>query len=265
MEFVNGTVFWDPSLPELGNAAAHQALRRAEPRAGRAASVDPRQGGPGGLRPAGQLFRTPARPLDQAVSGLRDRAPRGHGDADRVAASSTSRPTTAAPRLVHGDYRIDNMIFKPDGVAACSPCIDWELSTHRPPRSRTSAYQCMQWRFPELRDHAAAWATSSRSELGIPTEEQYVAKYCERMGIAGIPSWKFFVASRCSASRRSCRASEARPRRQRLQSREGPPVRRARAPDGQDGRGGAIAGACLLRVLHPLHLGPERACSSIPE
>jgi aminoglycoside phosphotransferase (APT) family kinase protein len=51
----------------------------------------------------------------------------------------------------------------------------------------------MQWRFP---NHEAMRGLGDvdRNALGIPTEEQYVARYCERMGIDDIPSWKFCLA-----------------------------------------------------------------------
>ena len=92
---------------------------------------------------------------------------------------------------MHGDYRIDNMIFKPDGSRLLA-VIDWELSTIGHPFSDL-AYQCMQWRFPN-HETMRGLANVDRKALGIPTEEEYVAKYCERMGLAGIPNWKFCLA-----------------------------------------------------------------------
>ena len=81
-----------------GKGAAHQGLRRGEPGAGRPASGGPGQGGARRLRQGRQLLCPPARPLDQAVPRVGDRAHRGHGDADQAGSRRTSRPTTAAPR-----------------------------------------------------------------------------------------------------------------------------------------------------------------------
>ena len=100
-------------------------------------------------------------------------------------------PDDGRASLVHGDYRIDNMIFKPDGSRLLA-VIDWELSTIGHPFSDL-AYQCMQWRFPN-HETMRGLADVDRKALGIPTEEEYIAKYCERMGIAGIPNWKFCLA-----------------------------------------------------------------------
>ena len=92
---------------------------------------------------------------------------------------------TAALSLVHGDYRLDNMIFKPDGSRLLA-VIDWELSTIGHPFSDL-AYQCMQWRFPN-HETMRGLGDVDRTSLGIPTEEEYVAKYCERMGIPEHPA-----------------------------------------------------------------------------
>ena len=86
---------------------------------------------------------------------------------------------------MHGDYRIDNMIFKPDGSRLLA-VIDWELSTIGHPFSDL-AYQCMQWRFPN-HETMRGLAGVDRTALGIPTEEEYVAKYCERMGLREHPA-----------------------------------------------------------------------------
>jgi aminoglycoside phosphotransferase (APT) family kinase protein len=93
--------------------------------------------------------------------------------------------------LVHGDYRIDNMIFDaraPRMIAV----LDWELSTLGHPFADLG-YQCMQWRMP-TGPVGRGLDGVDRTALGIPSEADYVAKYCERMGIAAIPDWPFYLA-----------------------------------------------------------------------
>ena len=83
--------------------------------------------------------------------------------------------------LVHGDFRLDNMMFakdKPEVIAV----LDWELSTLGHPYSDL-AYQCMQLRMPQGMGTIDGLKGVDRESLGIPTEEQYVADYCKRMGI----------------------------------------------------------------------------------
>lgn len=93
--------------------------------------------------------------------------------------------------LVHGDYRIDNMIFAADGPRIVA-VLDWELSTLGHPFSDL-AYQCMQWRMPPGEDTRGLGGIDRRAH-GIPTEEDYVAAYCRRMGLSGIPSFDFCLA-----------------------------------------------------------------------
>ena len=92
--------------------------------------------------------------------------------------------------LVHGDYRIDNLIYGPDGRIRA--VLDWELSTLGHPYSDL-AYQCMQWRMP-VGDEGRGFGDEDRTALGIPSEEAYVARYCERRGLTGIPIFGFALA-----------------------------------------------------------------------
>jgi aminoglycoside phosphotransferase (APT) family kinase protein len=93
--------------------------------------------------------------------------------------------------LVHGDYRIDNMIFAADSPRIVA-VLDWELSTLGHPFSDL-AYQCMQWRMPPGPDTRGLGGIDRRAH-GIPTEEEYVEAYCRRLGIDGIPTFDFCLA-----------------------------------------------------------------------
>jgi len=93
--------------------------------------------------------------------------------------------------LVHGDFRIDNMMFAPDAPRLIA-VLDWELSTLGHPFADL-AYQCMQWRFPNSGEFRGLGGLD-RKALGIPTEEEYVALYCERMGLSEVPDWNFLLA-----------------------------------------------------------------------
>jgi aminoglycoside phosphotransferase (APT) family kinase protein len=99
-------------------------------------------------------------------------------------------PDDGKVSLIHGDFRIDNIIFHATEDKALA-LLDWELSTLGHPYAEL-AYQCMQWRLsgdaviPGLGD-------VDRQQLGIPTEEEYVAQYCRRRGLAQIPDWNFYL------------------------------------------------------------------------
>lgn len=99
-------------------------------------------------------------------------------------------PDDGITTLVHGDYRIDNMIYSPEGRVLA--VLDWELSTLGHPYSDL-AYQCMQWRMPPGDDTRGLEGVNRKAE-GIPTEEEYVARYCQRRGLSGIPDFDFCLA-----------------------------------------------------------------------
>ena len=95
-----------------------------------------------------------------------------------------------AVSLVHGDYRLDNMIFAPDAERV-SGLLDWELSTLGHPLADL-AYQCMQWRLPHDGPMKGLGGLD-RTALGLPEEAAYVARYCARRGLGGIDDWPFYL------------------------------------------------------------------------
>ncbi len=190
MAFVDGTVFWDPALPELSNAQRAK-LYDAQNRALAALhSVDPGKVGLADFGRAGSYF---ARQRDRWTKQYRASETERLEDMETLIAwlEQNEPPDDGRSSLVHGDYRIDNMISAPDGARVLA-IIDWELSTIGHPFSDL-AYQCMQWRFPN-HETMRGLAGIDRAALGIPTEEEYVARYCERMGLSHIPHWQFCLA-----------------------------------------------------------------------
>jgi len=94
--------------------------------------------------------------------------------------------------LVHGDFRLDNMMFDKQTHEIIA-VLDWELSTLGHPYADL-AYQCMQLRMPQGTGGPDGLQGIDRQALGIPSEEEYVALYCQRMGIDKIDNWTFYLA-----------------------------------------------------------------------
>jgi aminoglycoside phosphotransferase (APT) family kinase protein len=93
--------------------------------------------------------------------------------------------------LVHGDYRIDNLLFAPDRPT-CVAVLDWELSTLGHPYADLAAV-IMQWGLPPG-DVGRGLASVDRNQLGIPEDHAFVEAYCRRMGLPGIDRFGFYLA-----------------------------------------------------------------------
>jgi aminoglycoside phosphotransferase (APT) family kinase protein len=92
--------------------------------------------------------------------------------------------------IVHGDYRLDNVIYHPSEPRILA-VLDWELSTLGHPLA-DFAYHCMGWRLTpgEFRGIGEL----DLAALGIPSEAEYVAMYCRRTGRSAIPNWDYYLA-----------------------------------------------------------------------
>lgn len=93
--------------------------------------------------------------------------------------------------LVHGDYRLDNVMWHPTEPKIIA-VLDWELSTLGNPIADL-AYQVMAWQLPRG-GSINGMAGVERAPLGIPSDEDYIARYCERTGRSGISDWNFYLA-----------------------------------------------------------------------
>ncbi len=100
-------------------------------------------------------------------------------------------PDDGQRTLVHGDFRIDNMIFQRDGTG-CLAVLDWELSTIGHPYSDLASV-IMQWQMP-VGPEGRGLAGIDRAGLGLPEDSAFIARYCERRGLPGIENFGFYLS-----------------------------------------------------------------------
>ncbi len=176
MDHVEGRILWDPTLP--GMSPAERGAHYDEMNRVMAAlhCVDPTAIGLGDYgRQGAYLERQVARWTRQYKAAETEPIEA----ADRLMAWLPQHmPAEGQSRIVHGDYRLDNVIFHPTEPRIVA-VLDWELSTLGDPLV-DFAYHCMTWRMPAGRSRGLAG--THLAALGIPTEADYRALYMQRTG-----------------------------------------------------------------------------------
>jgi aminoglycoside phosphotransferase (APT) family kinase protein len=189
MEYVSGRVFWDPRLPELalaGRRAIHDEINRV---IAALHVVEPEAVGLGDYGRTGEYI---ARQVSRWSKQYQASETEKIEAMDRLIAWLPENiPAEDETRIVHGDYRIDNVIFHPTEPRILA-VLDWELSTLGHPLA-DFAYHCMVWRIPP--GVFRGLGGLDLAPLGIPSEREYVEVYCRRTGRAGIEprDWEYYM------------------------------------------------------------------------
>ncbi len=188
MEYVQGRIFWNVQLPELEageRAAVYEELARV------LAAIHKVDLGATGLsdygRPDAYVARQVKRWSTQYVASQTAEVAPMNALMEWL---PTNIPDDEATSLVHGDYRLDNLIFHPTEPRALA-VIDWELSTLGHPLSDL-AYTCMLYdvMLPKIGGLAGVDFDAS----GIPNEDAFVARYCELVARDGVPDLNYYKA-----------------------------------------------------------------------
>ena len=190
MEHVEGRILWDPALPDetpASRAAIYDAMNAT---LAALHDVDPIAAGLADYgRPGNYFARQTARWADQYRQSEVERHVPTH---ELIAWLEAEMPEDdGASCIVHGDYRIDNMMFAANSAEMVA-LLDWELSTLGHPFADL-AYQVMQWQLPNEGDMRGLLGVD-RAAAGLPSDDEYVARYCERRGIERPSNWSFYVA-----------------------------------------------------------------------
>nr|WP_319385285.1 phosphotransferase family protein [uncultured Roseibium sp.] len=190
MELVRGRNFDDPRLPGLDKGLRTGIYDRMNRVLAAIHAIDLDARGLSDFGPEGNYYRRqidrwtkqyrasetePITEMDELIDWL-----------DRNVPDDDGRRT-----LVHGDYRIDNMLFAEDGPD-CVAVLDWELSTIGHPFADLAAL-IMQWQRPPGAE-GRGLAGVDRAPLGIPGDQAFIDTYCDRAGLPGIPDFGFYLA-----------------------------------------------------------------------
>ena len=196
MECMQGRVLWDQSLPGMQPAERAAIYDETNRVISALHSVKFAQQGLANYGKPGNYFERqigrwskqyqasitqPIPEMDQLMAWLPAHMPASARDESRVS-------------IVHGDFRLDNLMFHPTEPRVVA-VLDWELSTLGHPLADFS-YHCMAWHIPP--GHFRGIGGLDLAALGIPSEQEYIRKYCERTGLATpeelASDWNFYLA-----------------------------------------------------------------------
>ncbi len=189
MGFVEGRIFWDASIPDVPRSerAAYQAAMNAT--MATLHGIDPFAIGLGDY---GRIGNYVGRQLSRwSEQYLSDEAAGRHPAMDRLVEWLPRHlPGAEATVVIHGDFRIDNMIFHPTEARVLA-VLDWELSTLGDPLA-DFAYNAMMYRMPS--DILGGIGGVNATEAGLLDEAAYVEAYCKHTGRSDIADLDFYIA-----------------------------------------------------------------------
>lgn len=189
MDMVEGRIFWDAALSEIPAADRPAYFDAMNATIAALHTFDPRVIGLGDYGRAGNYFE---RQVTRWTRQYRDNPAAGTDPAMDALIDwlNVHLPSDEDSRIVHGDFRVDNMIFHPSEPRVIA-VLDWELSTLGHPLA-DFAYHAMMYHMPP--HIVAGLAGADLHKLNIPDEQAYVAAYCRRTGRTDIPAYRFYLA-----------------------------------------------------------------------
>jgi len=190
MEHVQGRILWDPALDGFEPAQRAALFDDMNRVIAALHSVDVAAAGLYDFGKPGNYF---ARQIGRWSSQYRASETERIDAMDRLIEWLPQHiPPGDETTVVHGDYRLDNLVFHPSEPRVIA-VLDWELSTLGHPMA-DFAYHAMAWSTP--RGEMRGLVGADLAALGIPSAQQYVARYCERTGRTppDEAQWAFYTA-----------------------------------------------------------------------
>lgn len=190
MSFVDGRIFWDPSLPDMAPAGRSDIYTGIIDVMAALHTVDPEAVGLGDYGKPGNYFeRQIRRWTEQYRASETQPLPAMDALIDALPARCPADDGVVA--LAHGDFRIDNLMFHPQSPRVIA-IVDWELSTLGHPLADLG-YFCMALRLPR-NPALPGLAGLDRAALGIPDEAALLARYSQLTGRPIPADWPFVLA-----------------------------------------------------------------------
>ena len=190
MEWVKGRTFNDPAMPGVSPADRSAIVDDMNRVLAAIHKVDIDAVGLSDFGPRGNYYR---RQIDRWTKQYRASETETIPDMDALIAwlDANAPPDDGRITLVHGDYRLDNLLIAP-ASPRCAAVLDWELSTLGHPFADLAAV-IMQWSRPPG-NIGRGLAGIDRKDLGLLEDQDFIDSYCRRTGLGGIDRFGFYLA-----------------------------------------------------------------------
>lgn len=185
MDYVAGRIFWSyQNIPLAERLDVYDAIANT---AAKLHLVDYEAIGLGDYGKAGNYF---ARQISRWTKQYRASVDSPYPAMEAVIEWLNAHiPENDETTIVHGDFRVDNIIFHPTEPKVIA-LLDWELSTLGHPLVDISNF-CLRWKIPP--GHLDGWAGVDCRQFNIPTLDEFIAAYCRRTGREGIAELNYYI------------------------------------------------------------------------
>jgi len=191
MDYISGKIYKDPSLPSLDPESRKKVYAAMNKTIAKIHSVDVNEANIADYGKHGDYVKRQVKTWSrqyeaskteeiESMNKVMDWLPR-------------NIPEQSKTSVVHGDFRVDNLIFDHDDPSLVLAVLDWELSTLGDPIS-DAAYGCMAHYIPHQAKMLTGLKGLDLKSLGIPTDIEYMKEYCKNVNIEPVTTWNYYLS-----------------------------------------------------------------------